>query len=146
MNTNGRSAQTYYISTRDNARAAYWTRVFGISRLPVLSPRPRWQVLPNGRETFAYDLKLSALNPNQVNRFAAVIALRQDIDYEAARRELQAMTSWPVPAIGCTVEVEALSETEEATAQKRPSLLHRVGEAVISYSDNIRTVPKYQIR
>lgn len=146
MNENGRSTQTYYISTRDNARAAYWTRVFGEPRLPVLSPRPRWQVLPNGRETFAYDLKLSAINPNQVNRFAAIITTRQGISYEAARRELQAMTSWPVAAIGCTVEVGEHPETEEATAAKRPSLLRWVGEMIMSHSDNIKVVPKYQIR
>lgn len=134
MNENGRSTKAYFITTRDETRAAYWLRVFGLERLPVMEKRPRWQALDSGRETFAYDLKLSALNPNQLNRFAAVIATRHGVRYDSAKRELQAMTSWPVAAIGCTVEIEELAESEEATAEKRPSLL-RWARGVVSYSD-----------
>jgi hypothetical protein len=120
MNGNNRSNQTIYITTRNQARAAYWLRVFGTDSLPVKNTRPREQWLDDGRFVMAYDLNLSALVDMQLHRFAKVVAKRQGIDRYAAYLELKAMPSWPVDAAGCEVVVEHYSVLDETTAEKRP--------------------------
>jgi len=128
MNGNNRSNQVIYITTRSQAREAYWLRAFGTEQLPVRDAEPREQYLDDGRKVYAYDLDLSALVDMQLHRFAKVVARRRGIKRYDAYLELKAMPSWPVEAAGCDVVIENRFPVvtvldEETTAEKRPLFL-----------------------
>jgi len=67
---------SYYVTTSDPTRRARWQRLFGVDRLPVLHPRPRWRV---GRgelrevEYLAYDLDATRLHWMAQRRAAQLI-------------------------------------------------------------------------
>ena len=108
-----------FITSKENIRAQTWLRLFGTSRLPVLHKRARWQQV-NGRDTFAYDLYLAKLSQCQRDRFAAYVARKTMQRYVDVKRELDAAPAYPIPARGCTVEIE---EAKTAVNQ-RPFLLY----------------------
>lgn len=104
---------SYYVTTADPQRRARWQRLFGVERLPVLHPRPRWQV---GRGEFreqeflAYDLDCSRLHWMALSRAAGRLGL------DAA--DLRGL---PIKA-GADIEVEtAVSDSW----QKRPFVFAR---------------------
>lgn len=69
---------SYYVTTSSPTRRARWQRLFGVDRLPVVHPRPRWQV---GRGEFretgflAYDLDTARLHWMAQRRAADCLGL-----------------------------------------------------------------------
>lgn len=69
---------SYYVTTSSPKRRALWLRLFGVDRLPVVSPKPRWQV---GRgefretETLAYDLDVARLHWMALSRAAGRLGI-----------------------------------------------------------------------
>lgn len=105
---------SYWIMTADPKRAARWERIFGTSRLPVLSAATRWDMV-DGQERPCYDLALGQLDSCQRDRLAGYVHRRTGRPYVTVRAEIEAAISWPVTAAGCTVECD------EATVEVRPS-------------------------
>ena len=102
----------YYITTTDPNRRAIWQRLFGLDRLPVMSPRPRWQV---GRgefretEILAYDLDASRLHWMAKDR--------------AAKRMGVAVAELGGMPIKCGADVEVTEAAVSEEWGKRPFVL-----------------------
>ena len=95
MNANNRSAR-HFITTRVQARAALWERLFGTVTLPVLHSQPRVQQMAGQGSMLAYDLDLRALHTGDRFRLAAYAAGRYGQDYNKVRRSLETAVSWPI--------------------------------------------------
>jgi hypothetical protein len=100
-----------YVKTNDPRRLAHWERLFGLEALPVKSPYPRLQVMPDGRETWAYDLDASRLPDGASSRFAHYLARKTGESYAMA---LYLVDGWPIDAQDLTAVVMEGEQMETA--------------------------------
>lgn len=114
MDTNGRSTQ-YYVVPTEQWRRAKWERIFGDWRLPVLSPRPRWQEHPGRGAILAFDLDLRALPRGALYRLAAYTASRYSIAYEETLASLSGVATYPISAIAVQVIEEEMVDSGRTT-------------------------------
>lgn len=98
----------HYITAVDQRRRADWRRIFGDDRLPVKTPRPRWQALEPGRhETLAYDLDVQALHPMQRKRLASKLATVNGLRLDEAERMVE---THPIPILARGCELVEVGE------------------------------------
>jgi hypothetical protein len=96
-----------YIITHDPARLKLWRRLFRSYRLPVRSPKPRWQSVPgHPREVLSYDLDAGRLTPKQRERFSRYIARVYNLPLEESVKLMD--DGWPIKSDQCEPESDNL--------------------------------------